>query len=189
MCCVLSSALPAEAVFNPYNSMPCCHGMGGECHGNSCPLHRRARAKPTESLDEHCGSGHTLQAKEETSAAPQAHSQHAHSHDQTHVGVEHDYAASVSPQNISQTSSRQPSAGVASLMRPCPSDCCGATAGSFPGLRRQRHDAALAYVLRPRPPTVKPLSYARYGINKAASSVRRSHPPRAPPTAPDNRTA
>lgn len=185
--CVLSSALPAEAVFNSYSSMPCCHGiagMSGECHGNSCPMHRRSQASSPQPAqhDHECAEGHAPQASEEHAPAPHAHSQHAHSHEQTQAEVEHSHDAGVSPQNTAQDASRRTSAGVASIIKPCPSDCCGASAGAFAGQRRPRHDALLADVLRPRPPSAGLLRRASSEIYKAASSKHRSHPPRAPPS-------
>jgi hypothetical protein len=203
MLCVLSSALPANAVLSPYSLMPCCRGMmmgaGGECHGNSCPLHLRASAKPPEPTqdDPACETGHGLHAKAKAAPAPQATSQHAHGHDHAQAEVEHDHGEGVSPQNTpqptsqsssSQSTSRQPSVVVASLGRPCPSDCCGAAAGSFNGLRRPRHEAALTGSHKPRPPTAQSQTYIFSGLIKSASEMRRSHPPRAPPAILNSRT-
>lgn len=189
--CVLAGALPAEAVLNPNGFMPCCRGMkgtAGECHGNSCPMHRVARKKPARQVqhDPVCGAGHALQAiARGLLPAPQAHSEQTQSHDHAHAQVEHDHGGSVSPRNTP----RQPSVEAASLGKPCPSDCCGATAGSFAGLRRPRHDATLPGVLRPRPPTSESHGYAPPRFIKVASALRRSHPPRAPPATPDSRSA
>lgn len=192
--CVLSSALPAEAVLNPQGLMPCCRammGMSAECHGNSCSMHRRARAKPPASVqhDPTCGEGHDLQGQEKTATTSQTPMQHAHSRGQAQAGVEHDHGAGVSAQNTSQSTSRQPSVEVASLSRPCPSDCCGTATSSFTSLRRPRHGGALVEVIRPRPPTDELYGYAPSGVIKSVSALRRSHPPRAPPTALHSRTA
>lgn len=174
--CVMSGALPAEAVLNPHNSMPCCRGMkgsAGECHGNSCPMHLRARAKPSARVqnDPVCGAGHVLPAAGETPLSSQATSGHRH------VG------------NLAQRDNRQESAGAASLAKPCPSECCGGVAASFTGQRRQRHAAALTHNQRPRPPDSELQAYVTCGITKAASALRRLHPPRAPPNSLDLRTA
>jgi hypothetical protein len=189
--CVLSTALPAEAVFNPYDAMPCCRGMkgmAGECHGNSCPMHRRPRAKPARRVqhDPVCGAGRALQSIAGTPLpAPRVNLEQAHSHDNTQAEVEHDHGGSVSPRN---TSRQQPSAGAASLGKPCPSDCCGAGTGSYTNFRRPRQVAALTDVLRPRPPTSESHRYTPPHFIKVASALRRSHPPRAPTTL-DSRTA
>jgi hypothetical protein len=192
--CVLSGALPAEAVFNPYGLMPCCRGMkgtGGEGHGNSCPLCRRARAKPPKQVqhDPVCGGNHVLPAKGKAALTPQAPSQSAHQHDPAQAEVEHDRGEGVSPRNTPQSTSGQASVDGASLTKPCPSDCCGTATGSFNGLRRPRHEAALTDGNRPRPPTAESYRYASSGLIKIASALRRGCPPRAPPTSPDHRTA
>ena len=186
--CVLSSALPAEAVFSPYGSMPCCRGMmsaGGECHGNSCPIHRRALSKPPDQAQSEpaCADAHGHHAQEESAHASQAPSQHGHTHDHAQAEVEHEHGAGVSPQNTSQPTSRQPSAEAASLGRPCPSDCCGTVTSAFSGLRRQRNETGLSDALRARPPSIQSQQSTFPGISKAASALRRSHPPRPPPTA------
>lgn len=189
--CVLSSALPAAAVFNPYSSMLCCRSMmmsaGSERHGNSCPLHH-ARTQPPKPAqnDPVCGAGHDLQAKERAVPATQAPAQHVRPHDHAQAEVEHEQGRGVSPQN---TSSRQQSAGDASLSRPCPSDCCCTATGSFTGLRRPRDGAALTDGLRPRPPIAESHLYISSGIIKAASALRRNHSPRPPPTTLISRTA
>jgi hypothetical protein len=193
--CVLSGALPVEAVINPYDSMPCCRGMkgtAGECHGNSCPMHLRARAQPARRVqhDPVCGAGRALQAIARTPLlAPRALLEQAHSHHHTQAEGEHDHGGSVSPRNTPQSTLRQLSAGAASLGKPCPSDCCGAATGSFAGLRRPRREAALTDALRPRPPTSESHGYAPPHFIKVESALRRSHPPRAPPTALHSRIA
>ena len=190
--CVLSSALPVEAVLNPKGLMPCCRGMNGtvgECHGDSCPMHFGARKKPARSIqhDPVCGAERILQATAGTPVLPpQDYFEQAHSHEHAQPEVEQGRGGSVSPRNTPQP---QPSAGVASLGKPCPSDCCGAVTGSFAGLRRPRTAAALTDGFRPRPPNAESHSYAPPGLIKVASALRRSHPPRAPPTIPDSRTA
>jgi hypothetical protein len=129
--CVLSGALPAEAVLNPGGLMACCRGMkgtAGECHGNSCPMHLGARSKaPTPSQhDPVCGVGRALQAVAGTPVyAPRNYFEQARSHDQAQAEVEHDHGESVTQRNTPQAPRQQPAAGVASLGRPCPSDCCG----------------------------------------------------------------
>jgi hypothetical protein len=193
--CVLSAALPAEAVFNPYDSMPCCRGMkgkAGECHGNSCPMHLGARKKPARRArpDPMCGAERILQAIARTPLLPpQGYLEQASSHGHTQAEVEHHHGGSVSPRNTQQAPRQQPSAGAATLGKPCPSDCCGVTAASFTGLRRPRQATALTDGLRPRPPTIESHSYAPSGLLKFTSALRRSHPPRPPPTAPDSRIA
>jgi hypothetical protein len=179
--CVTSGALPAEAVLNPYDSMPCCRGMkgmAGECHGNSCPMHLRARAKPARRVerDPVCGAASALKAS--AGKTPLA----------AHTASEHRHAAGASARDDEQGTSRQTFAGVASLAMPCPSECCGA-AGAFTGLRRQRGAATLSHNQRPRPPDSEPQAYAPSGFNKVASALRRLHPPRAPPRRTDTRTA
>lgn len=171
--CVLSGALPAEAVLNPHDSMPCCRGMkggAGECHGDSCPMHLRARSKTAAKKlqrDPVCGAGRLLRAAAfKTTLAPQASSAREHGGQRT------------SPETF---------AGVASLARPCHSECCGAAANAFAGLRRQRNEAALSESLRP--PDAESQAYAPDGFNSPASALRRRHPSRAPPRAPDTRTA
>jgi hypothetical protein len=182
--CVLASALPAAAVSNPYSSMPCCRGMmiSAGYHGNSCPLHRaRAKSPKLAQNDPVCGAaGHDLQAKGKAVPVAQAPSQHVRPHDHAQVEVEHDQGRGVSPQN---TSSRQQSAEDASIGRLCPSNCCGTATGSFTGLRRPRHGAALTNGLRPRPSIAGSRLYISSGIINAASALRRNHPPRPPPTA------
>lgn len=167
--CVMSGALPAEAVLNPQGSMPCCRGMkgaGGECHGNSCPMHLRARAKSSARVksDPVCVGARALRA-----AARQA-----------PIALQ---------EAARQETSRQEFAGAASLTRPCPSECCGTAAGSFTKLRRQRSEAAASDSLRPRPPTSEPQGHDRPVFIKVASALRRLHPPRAPPSGLDTRTA
>lgn len=177
--CVLAGAIPAEAAFNPYGVMPCCRGQktaAGECHGNSCPMHRSARRKPARVVqpDPVCGAERLVQAIVRAPLpVPQDHSEHA----QTHAEVEHEHGGSVSPRNTPQ----QPSAGTASLGKPCQSDCCGTAAGSLNGSRRPKQVAALTDGLRPRPPTAEPLGHTPFVPVKAISALRLGHPPRAPP--------
>jgi hypothetical protein len=167
--CVLSGALPAEAVLNPQGAMPCCRRLksaGGECHGNSCPMHLRTRAKTAARVkgDPVCGVARTLQATaRRTPLAPREASR--------------------------QESPRQEFAGASALARPCPSECCGTATGSFTGLRRQRQEAALSDGLRPRPPTSEPRGHTRPALFKVTSALRRLHPPRPPPAGLDTRTA
>lgn len=190
--CVLSGALPAEAVLNPNGLMPCCRGMkgsAGECHGDSCPMHFGTRKKPVRVVlrEPVCGAERLLRAAARTPVAPpQDYVEQSHSHEHTETEVEHSHDGSVSPRN---TPRQQPSAGVASLGKPCSSDCCCAAAGSLSGLRRPRQAAALTGNLRPRPPTVKAHRRSPSAQLKVASAERRSHPPRAPPTAPASPTA
>jgi hypothetical protein len=192
--CVLSGAFPAEAVLNPGGLMACCRGMkgtAGECHGNSCPMHLGARSKaPTPSQhDPVCGVGRALQAVAGTPVyAPRNYFEQARSHDQAQAEVEHDHGESVTQRNTPQAPRQQPAAGVASLGRPCPSDCCGVSPGSFTGLRRPRQAAALTDNLRPRPPAFESYRHAPSGQIKVASTLRRSHPPRAAPTGLHSRT-
>lgn len=175
--CVLSGALPAEAVLDAGDSMPCCRGMkgmGAECQGDSCPMHLTARAKPATRVehDPVCGAERALQALTgKTSLSAQASSEHEHGFD------------------VSQRDGRQEFAGAASLAKPCPSECCGSAAASFTGLRRPRQEAAQTDNFRPRPPDSEPQSYAPTGLIKGSSALRREHPPRAPPNALDRRTA
>ena len=190
--CVLSSALPAEAVLNPKGLMPCCRGMkgtAGECHGDSCPMHLGARKKPARKIqhDPVCGAERTLHAAAGTPVLPpQDYFEQSHSHEHTRPEVEQGHGGSVSPRNTPQS---QPSAEVASLGKPCPSDCCGTATASFSGLRRPRPAAALTDGLRPRPPNAESYGYAPPSLIKVTSALRRSHPPRAPPTIPGSRTA
>lgn len=192
--CVMSGALPAEADLNPYDSMPCCRGMkgmAGECHGNSCPMHRRARSKRPKRVqrDPVCGARYALQALvRKTLTASPARLQDAHLHDQAPAGVEHNHGGSVSPYNNPRTPPAEASVEGASLTKPCPSNCCG-TATGFTGLRRPRHEAALTDGPRPRQPTTETHRYAPYDLIKVASALRRSHPPRAPPSGLRSRAA
>ena len=172
--CVLSGALPAEAVLNPHDAMPCCRGTkggAGECHGTSCPMHLRARTKSAKRAqrDPVCGAGRLLRAAAlKTLLAPQTPSAHGHGGQRT------------PPETF---------AGFASLNRPCPSECCGAAAVAFAGLRRQRNAAALNENLRPRPPDSESQRHAPNGVTRTASALRRRHPSRAPPHSKDTRTA
>lgn len=189
--CVLSSALPAEAILNPSGVMPCCRGMkgmGGECHGDSCPMHLgpRAKTRKVSQLEPVCGAEHLLQKIVKSPLpSPQDFFEQAHSDDHARAEVEHDHGGSVSPRNTPQ---QQTSVGVASLAKPCPSDCGGGVTGSFTGLRRPAQLAALTDGLRPRPPNVEADKYAPPALLKVTSALRRSHPPRAPPTGLDSRT-
>ncbi len=189
--CVLSGALPAEAVLNPNGVMACCRGtkgMGGECHGDSCPMHLGPRAKAPKVIqrDPVCGAEQLLQAIATTPVpTPQGYFEQAHSHEHDQAEVEHDHGGSVLPGNTPQP---QPSVGAASLGKPCPSDCGGVTS-SFTGLKRPRQVAALTDGLRPRPPTVESHRYDLSALIKVRSALRRSHPPRAPPSTLDSRIA
>lgn len=153
--------------------------MAGECHGNSCPMHLRARAKPARRVerDPICGAAGALKASAQTT--PLA----------AQTASEHNHDAGASARDVEQGTSRQTFAGAASLARPCPSECCGSAAGAFKGARRQRGDATLSHNQRPRPPDSEPQAFAPSGFIKVASALRRLHPPRAPPHRPDTRTA
>lgn len=191
VCCVLSSALPAEAALNPNGLMPCCRGMqgtAGECHGDSCPMHLGALKKPLRVVqhDPVCGAERLLQAIAGTPVqTPQDYLEQGPLHQQTQAEVEHEHGRGVSPRNIP----RQQSAGAVALGKSCPSDCCGGAEASFAGLRRPRQAAALTDVFRSHAPNVRSHSSAPSGLIKVTSALRRSHPPRAPPTASDSRTA
>jgi hypothetical protein len=193
--CVLSGSLPAEAALNSNGVMSCCRGMkgmGGEGHGDSCPMHLGARKQPARRVqyDPAGGADRALQAIAGTAASsPQAHTEQVHSHGHAQAEVEHDHGGSVSPRNTPQAPRQQPSAGAAALGKPCPSDCCGAVTGSFTGLRRPRQVAALTDGLRPRPPTVESHGHAPSGQIKVESASRRSRPTRGPPTTLISRTA
>jgi hypothetical protein len=172
--CVLSGALPAEAVLNPGDSMACCRGMkgtAGECLGNSCPMHLGARSKPATPAqhDAVCGVGRALEAVAGTPVfAPRNYFEQARSHDHAQAEVEHHHGGNVTQRNTPQDPRQQPAAGVASLGKPCLTDCCGVTPGSFTGLRRPRHAALLTDSLRPRPPTFESYRLAPSGQIKVA---------------------
>jgi len=182
--CVVSGALPAEAVLNPNGLMPCCRGMKGTAGDDSCPIHFGARKKPLRVAqhDPACGAVRLLRAVAGTPfAPPQDYLEQSHSLEHTQDEVEHNHGESVSPRNTPRR--RQPSAGVASLGKPCSLDCCGA-ASSLSGVRRPRQAAALTDNLRPRRPTAEAHKRSPSAQLKAASAQRRSRPPRAPPAAP-----
>lgn len=187
----MSNALPAGAAFNPYDSMACCRGTkgtGGECHGDSCPMHLRPRAKAPKvnRRDPVCGAERLVQAIAATPVpALRGRLEGARSHDHAAAEVEHNHAASVPTGNTPA----QPSAASASVGKPCPSDCCGGATASFAGLKRPRQAAALTDAFRPRPPTVEPHRHEPSGPLKLTSALRRSHPPRAPPVTQDDRIA
>jgi hypothetical protein len=195
--CVLSSALPAQSVFNPTGLMACCRGtksMSGTGDGNSCPLCRRAKAEPRKtgnSVRREVMCGADLALRKQGGAALSTHALllKAGSDARVRAEVEDDRGDGVSPRDAAQSTSRQASAGGASLARPCPSDCCGTAAGSLNGSRRTRHEAALNEGIRPRPPTAEPHTYAPSGLIKDTTLLRRGCPPRAPPASPANRTA
>ena len=192
--CVLSSAVPAEAVFNPTGLMACCRGMkgvGGKGGGNSCPLCRRAKAKPRGPVRrEHmCGAELSLRKKGRAALASHALLLRVSFDDEVRAGLEHDGGDGISPRQTPRSNSRPASAGAAALGKSCPSDCCGSAAASFAGLRRPRQAAALTDGFRSHAPTVRSQSYAPSGLIKVTSALRRSHPPRAPPSAPDRHTA
>lgn len=192
--CVLSSAAPAEAVFNPTGLMACCRGTKGMGNSNSCPLCRRAKAKlrkpGKQARREHmCGADLALRKNVGNDLASRALLLSARLDLNVRAEVEHDGGDDVSPQHTSRSSSRQQSAGGASLSKPCPSDCCGTAAGSLNGPRRPRQEAALTEAIRPRAPTAEPHTYAPHGLTKDTTLLRRSCPPRAPPVNPDGHTA
>lgn len=193
LCCVLSGALPAEAVMNPQGLMACCRGVkgaAGECHGDSCPMRFGEPQKPAGRVqhDPVCGAERALRAAVRTPApAPRDYFEQEPSHERARAEVEHEHGRSVSRRNT--PGEQRPAVGVASLGKPCPSDCCGAVAVSFAGLRRPKQAAALTDGLRPRPPTVEPHRRATPGRLKATSAQLRSHPPRAPPAGPHSRTS
>lgn len=190
--CVLSGALPAEAVFNPGGPMACCRGMKGmkADGGNSCPLCRRAKAKPRKPVrSEHDACGADLAVRQEKSDAVESHALLLTARADEQVQPEAERGDEASSQDATQSTSRQASVGAASLSRPCPSDCCGTAAGFPNGPRRPRLDAALNEGIRPRPPTAESYTYAPSGLIKATSVLRRSSPPRAPPSALEDRTA
>ena len=126
--CVLSGALPAEAVFNPGGPMACCRGMKGMrgSGGSSCPLCRRAKAKPrkTARREHACGDDLALREKGSDALASHALLLAARPDEQAQPEVEHGRGEEVSPQDATQSTSRQASVGGASLSKPCPSDCC-----------------------------------------------------------------
>ncbi|MBV9928922.1 MAG: hypothetical protein JOZ96_28175 [Acidobacteria bacterium] len=163
--CVLAGALPAEAFLNEQDSVPaCCRGMkgkGGECHGDSCPMHLPARAKTAAKVrhDPVCGAARVLRA-----------------------------AAVGTPPSF-RKSPTQESAGAASLTKPCPSECGGAAVASFASPRRQRQAATLSDSLRPRPPTSETQGHVTSPLIKITSALRKLHPTRAPPDGLDSRTA
>lgn len=193
--CVLSGALPAEAVFNPGGPMACCRGLKGmgKKGGNSCPLcHSKVKlrkpSKPVQS--EHaCDSDLALQKKDE--AAPSSHALLLKAGLDVNVRaeLESDRGDDVSPTDATPSTSRQAAVGDASIAKPCPSDCCGTAAGSLNGPPRPRHEAALTDGIRPRPPTAESHIYVSQGLIKSTSLLRRSCPPRAPPASLHNRAA
>lgn len=195
--CVLSSAVPAEAVFNPTGLMACCRGtkaMSMKGGSNSCPLCRRAKAnlrKPSKPVrrEQLCGADLALRKKSGAGLASHVLLLSASLVDEARAEVEHDGGDGVSTQHAPQSSSRQTAAGGASLSKPCPSDCCGTAAGSLNGPRRPRQEAALTEAIRPRAPTAEPHSYSPHGLTKDTTLLRRACPPRAPPVNPDGRTA
>lgn len=192
--CVLSGALPAEAVFNPSGLMACCRGVKGVGGSNSCPLCRRAKTKPRKPSKpvqgEHmCGADLALRKMGRAAFASHAPLPSARFDVQAQAEVEHESGDVVSPRNTPQSTPRQASVGGASLTKPCPSDCCGTAAGSLNGSRRPRHEAALTDGMRPRPPTAELHSYAPPALIKITSVLRRSCSPRAPPVSLDDRTA
>jgi hypothetical protein len=195
MLCVLSGALPAEAISNPGGLMACCRGMKGMggTGGNSCPLCRRAKAKskPPRPVrrERMCGADLALRKKGGAALASHALLLRAGFDDQLHAEVEHDNGDGVPPRNTPQSTSRRASAGGAFLTKPCPSDCCGTAAGSLNGPPRPRHEAALTEGVRPLPPTAGSHTYISAGLIKSTYVLSRSHPPRAPPTALRGRTA
>lgn len=184
--CVLSGVLPAEAALSPKGLMACCRAKGMSMaagRADSCPLCRRARPKAPKTVrhDPVCGADRALRANVNAAHATLVPSQSARRRAQRRVGLEQKLGVRVWPSSIPRTDSGQSSVEVASLSRPCPQGCCGTTASSFAGLRRQRQAAALAESYRPRPPAVESNSYAHSGVIKFTCALRRAHPPRAPP--------
>lgn len=191
--CVLSGALPAEAVFNPSGTMACCRAMKGMSKkgGNSCPLcHAKVKLrKPSKPLRREHMCGADLALRNKGRAAPASHALLIKAGLDVNVQAELENGDGVSTQDAPSSTSSQESAGVASLAKPCPSDCCGTAAGSLNGPRRPRHEAALTDDIRPRPPTAESYVYVSQGLIKSTSLLRRSCPPRAPPANLEDRAA
>lgn len=192
--CVLSGALPAEAVFNPSGTMACCRAMKGMSKkgGNSCPLcHAKVKLrKPSKPLRREPMCGADLALRNKGGAALSSHALLIKAGLDVNVQAELENGDDgASTHHAPSSTSRQESAGVASLAKPCPSDCCGTAAGSLNGPRRPRHEAALTDGLRPRPPTAESYVYASHDLIKSTALLRRSCPPRAPPADLEDRAA
>lgn len=192
--CVLSGALPAEAVFNPGGSMACCRAMKGMSKkgGNSCPLcHAKVKLrKPSKPVRREHMCGADLALRNKGRAALSSHAQLLKVGLDVNVQAELENGGDgVSTHDATSSTSRQASVGVASLAKPCPSDCCGTAAASLNGPRGPRHEAALTDGIRPRPPTAESHVYVSQGLIKSTSLLRRSCPPRAPPANLDYRAA
>jgi hypothetical protein len=177
--------------------MPCCkgiYGAPGGCTGSTC--HARLQNKKSAGhvhSDTGCGvaadaasEAHTHHASLDSAHEHHAPPETAHAHADAapiHAAdaaplIEHGALRDVSTQNTL----RETTSAAANVARPCSPDC-GAVLNSFNQLRRSHNDAALAYKLRPRPPTSAATLPAPEGVVEASSQLRRLCPPRAPPTA------
>lgn len=183
-CLVMAASIPSEAVSIKHGCpMPCCkgkiggmsgYGDGGSCHVNLSPPAPTPEPVEAEPL---CGGSLAPASHDEVKPEPQGHAEHDAPHADVQGGIEHDAHADVSS---GDTAPHAPAVS-ASLSKPCPPDCGGLT-NSFGQLRRPRDGAALAYRLRPRPPTVAALRRARVGASKTSSELRSQSAPRAPPS-------
>lgn len=183
-CLVMAASVPSGAVSIKHGcSMPCCkgkiggmagHGDGESCHVNLSPPTPTPEPVEVEPL---CGGHPAPASHDEVIPEPQSPAEHDAPHADAQGGIEHDALADVSS---GDTAPRAPAVS-ASLSKPCPPDC-GLLSNSFSQLRRPRDAAALAYGLRPRPPTVATFRRARAGASKTSSELRSQSAPRAPPS-------
>jgi hypothetical protein len=187
-CLVAAASVPSGAVSAEHGcQMPCCKGKvggrsgdgdGESCHVNLNHLQPAPTPEPVEA-EPMCGATPPPATRGGAAQAPHGHSDDDAPHSAVRHGIEHGAHQDVPPRN---TSPHAPAVS-ASVSKPCPPDC-GALSNSFTQLRRPRDGAALAYGVKPRPPTVAVLPPARAGASKTSSELRRQSSPRAPPSTP-----
>jgi hypothetical protein len=183
-CLVMAASVPSEAVSIKHGcSMPCCkgkiggtagHGDGESCHVKLSPPAPTPEPVVAEPL---CGGSPAPASHDEVSSELKDPAEHDAPHADVEGGIEHDGHADVSSGDAAP---RAPAVS-ASVSKPCPPDC-GALPNSFSQLRRPRDGAALAYGLKPRPPTVAALRRDRAGASKTSTELRSQSAPRAPPS-------
>lgn len=185
-CLIVTASVPSGAVSIKHGcQMPCCkgkiggmagHGDGESCHVNLSHLQPAPTPEPVDA-EPLCGGRLAPASHEQVTPAPQGAAEHDARHADVQGGIEHDAHGGVSS---GDTTPRGPTVS-AYISKPCPPDC-GALSNAFTHLRRPRDGAALAYGLKPRPPTVVALPRARADASKTSSELRSQSSPRAPPS-------
>jgi hypothetical protein len=170
---ILASALPLTTIASgPMCTLACCASRAphaaGSCMNGSCHANLLIRSKPTH-------SHHQLLAPESERLCGLPRLTARMSPSSLRV-----VAMARSTQGSRNDTQDQANLSASTIGKRCQPDC-GSCASGFANPNRQRNPAALAYAIRPRPPSSIRLADVEASLTRKLSALCRQCAPRAPP--------